>query len=127
MHASGAERPAEAIVADDDALVRGTMARTVTRAGFVVTEVGSGEALLRLVGDDPARFRLAVIDVSMPGMGGLAAGDAARRLAPGLIVLFASGHGDPSVIGERAGARGVGFLSKPCSGEEFGQALRAVL
>jgi two-component system, NarL family, invasion response regulator UvrY len=92
---AGRPHPAlvEVVVVDDQARWRATLADVVgeTPGLTVVGEAGSGEESLEVV--ERLAPRLVVMDVRMPGIGGI---EATRRLTathPGLVVVLASVDG----------------------------------
>jgi diguanylate cyclase (GGDEF)-like protein len=110
------QRP-HVLIAEDDEEVRGWLAGTLTRAGFVTTAVASGrEALAHLV-DRPD---LLVLDLDMPGGGGMDVLTGARASDAATVpAIVVSGHGDVDrrVAAFEAGA--VDFVSKPVDGREL--------
>ena len=93
--------------------------------GFeVVAEAGDGEAAIRLA--PASRPDLVVLDLSLPGAGGLDVTSRLRELLPSVRVLILSVHDHPEyVLGAvRAGAQG--YLRKDTSPAELRDALRAV-
>lgn len=113
------------VLADDHAVVRlGFRMLLEGAGGQVVGEAGSGEEALRLYGE--LQPDLLVMDVSMPGMGGLAALERLLLQHPQARVLMLSAHKD-SVVPVRAmrlGARG--YLCKKAEPAEFLRAVRLV-
>jgi CheY-like chemotaxis protein len=100
------------LLVEDDPLLRMTLAEVLTEAGFTVVEAADAESALGLVAsrDD---FDLLLTDINLPGADGFALACAARRLRPGLPVVYASGRlseADP----QRA-LPGAPFLAKPFS------------
>jgi PleD family two-component response regulator len=63
------DRPARALVVEDDESIRALMRETLIRAGFDVTEAGDGAEGFRTV--STSAFDLVVLDVMMPNVGGL--------------------------------------------------------
>jgi len=110
------------VLADDHAVVRLGFRLLLEGVGAeVVAEADRGEAAIRLYAEhDPD---VLVMDVSMPGIGGLAALERLLGVAPKARVLMLSAHEDAivPVRAMRIGARG--YLCKRASPEEF---LRAV-
>jgi FixJ family two-component response regulator len=54
-----------------------------------------------------------VTDVVMPGMGGQQLAKAARERAPGLRVVYMSGHTDDVLLHDGARQRDIAFVQKP--------------
>ena len=100
------------LLVEDDPLVRTTLAEALADAGFQVLEAENAEAALAMVA---AHDDLAVLltDINLPGADGFALARAARRLRPGLPVVYASGRyreADP-----RRALPDAAFLAKPFS------------
>lgn len=110
------------LLADDHAVVRLGFRLLLEGVGAeVVAEADRGEGAIRLYAEhDPD---VLVMDVSMPGIGGLAALERLLGVAPKARVLMLSAHEDAivPVRAMRIGARG--YLCKRASPDEF---LRAV-
>jgi PAS domain S-box-containing protein len=111
--------PARVLVADDNADMRGYLARLLQGAGYQVTTVTDGQAAL-----DAARAALhdlVISDVMMPRLNGLALMAAlradARTAAVPVLLLSARAGQDASVEGLRAGADD--YLVKPFSAVEL--------
>ena len=85
------------LLVDDDEDVRGVAAAMVAELGYEVATAAAGEEALRLL--EGGRFQLMVTDVAMPGMNGVELGRRARRLAPDMPILFASGYADVQTFG----------------------------
>jgi len=108
-------------IVDDDASLRTALTRVLHAAGYHVQACASaGEFLIAPKVERPA---CVVLDVRMPGLGGLDLQDALTGMEDPLPVVFLTGHGDVpmSVRAMRAGA--VDFLLKPV---ERGALLNAV-
>lgn len=100
------------LLVEDDPLVRVTLAEVLTEAGFSVIEAEDAEAALSLVARH-ADLDVLLTDINLPGADGFALASAARRLRPGLPVVYASGRlteADP-----RRALPDAPFLAKPFS------------
>jgi len=110
-----------ALVADDDAEVRETIAEWVRLQGFEVSQAANGlEALLHVKRERP---HLIVLDLSMPRLGGL---DALRRIRlfdPSIKVVVVTGTNDPRERQEAVRLGAVRVLPKPVDFEQLREAL----
>jgi two-component system invasion response regulator UvrY len=111
---------------DDHELVRTGIRRILEGAADieVVGEAPSGDEALKIVRD--AEPQVVLMDVKMPGMGGIEATRRLVRLLPKVKVIALSTLEEapfPTFLNE-AGA--VGYLSKGCPAEEMLEAIRAV-
>ena len=110
------------VIADDEPLVVEGVRTVLEAAGIEVTAVAhNGRDALAAV--ERHRPEVAVVDLHMPGLGGL---DVVDRLGPGTRALVLTSFGDqPNVLAavERGAA---GFVLKTCAPEELVTAVRAV-
>jgi two-component system response regulator FixJ len=107
-----AERPmSKAIVhlVDDDAGVRGTLARLLTSGGYEVCEYGSGTELLAAA--DEIDGGCVLLDINMPEMDGFAVHKALAERSIDVPVIMMTGSGDLTILAYKAGASE--FLQKP--------------
>ncbi|KYF69616.1 response regulator transcription factor [Sorangium cellulosum] len=107
-----AESASTVFVVDDDPSVLRALERLLRSAGYAVEAYASpGEFRDRAPSERPG---CAVVDLRMPGLGGLELQEELERRGCPLPVVFLTGHGDvpSSVRAMKAGA--VDFLTKPC-------------
>jgi len=115
------------LVVEDDELVRLLAGVELQAMGYQVLEAPSGAAALRMV-EAGVAFDLLFTDVIMPGgMSGRDLADAARRLRPGLRVLFTSGYTEDAFVAPGRLDPGVQLLPKPYRRGELARAVRAAL
>jgi CheY-like chemotaxis protein len=97
----------------DDSRVARMMTRHVisnSRPDWLVYEAACGEDALALLSETIPDF--VVLDVNMPGIGGLETAKRMKQLVPALpITLLTANIQEP--IRQQAVALGVGFLNKP--------------
>ncbi len=74
------------LVVDDEALIRLLYERELGSIGYEVTTAESGTAAIEMVADDT--FDLAVLDIEMPGLDGLATLNRLRQAAPQMAVIL---------------------------------------
>jgi len=108
------------LLADDDAMSRRLLQRTMERIGFDVVCVSDGKDAVEqmLAADGP---RMAILDWMMPGMDGPAVCRHLRACTGNpyvyLILLTSRGATEDVVVGLEAGADD--YMVKPCNGEEM--------
>jgi DNA-binding NarL/FixJ family response regulator len=114
------------LLVDDHALVReGTRRLLETENDVqVVAEASSGEEAIEVArGLQPD---IAVMDIAMPGIGGIEATRAIKRYCPETAVLTLSAYDDEPYLLALLDAGAAGFLLKNVHGQELIQAIRAV-
>ncbi|MBL8753091.1 MAG: response regulator [Planctomycetes bacterium] len=101
-------------VCDDDAAVRGMLARMLTASGVVAHVVEDGEALLVAVANAPASQAIAAfVDLSMPTMDGVEVVRRLRSMRGNARVVLMSGH-PQTYVDQVAGDLQIdGVLTKP--------------
>jgi DNA-binding NarL/FixJ family response regulator len=118
---------ARVILADDHEMFLDGLRDLIARENDmeVVALVPTGEAVVEYVRSRPAD--VVVLDVTMPGMGGIETTRILRRERPGLRVLALSMHADRHIIAGMLAAGARGYVLKESSSAEFLIALRTVL
>jgi len=114
------------LLADDQALVRGALSALLSLEGDleVVAEVGSGDAVVpaaREHGPD-----VALLDVEMPGLDGIAATAALRAELPDVKVLIVTTFGRPGFLRRALQAGASGFVVKDTPAAQLADAVRRV-
>jgi CheY-like chemotaxis protein len=111
---------ARILVIDDDPAVLSVLGRMLRRAGHELIQATDGATGMELFRRQPAD--LAIVDIFMPGQGGLTTIQALRAESPALKILAISGAEQvgPLHIAERAAILGAdGFLKKPFEADEL--------
>jgi DNA-binding NarL/FixJ family response regulator len=114
------------VIADDHAILRdGVRALLSTAADLeVVGEAADGaEAVARC---QALRPDVVLLDVNMPGLGGLEAALVLRRECPDTRVLILSQHEDREYVARALQAGAAGYVLKKAAGAELVSAIRAV-
>ncbi|QTF70953.1 response regulator transcription factor [Arthrobacter woluwensis] len=114
------------VIADDQALVRGALAALLGLENDieVVAEAGDGEAALVAVREQ--RADVALLDVQMPGLDGLATAERLRREAPQCRVLMVTTFGRPGYVRRALQAGAAGFVVKDTPARQLADAVRKV-
>lgn len=114
------------LVVDDHAIVRSGIRRLLSeRQDIEVLEAASGEEAMSAVLDAP--MNLIVLDLNLPGLGGLELLRRLVRAVPKVPVLIFSQHAEAIYATKALEAGAQGFVSKNAMPEEFLEAVDAVL
>lgn len=83
--------PSRILVVDDELPIRTTLGDLLRRRGYLVETAASGEEALALIHQRP--FDLLLLDLKMPGLGGLEVAQRARERQPQAAIIILTGHG----------------------------------
>jgi DNA-binding NarL/FixJ family response regulator len=117
---------ARIVIADDHGLLRAALrALLAAEPEFeVVGEAASGEEAVRIAIE--CRPDIVILDISMPGAGGLAATRTLHEKLPGTRVLILTVHEDGTLVREAIRAGASGYIVKRAVEGELISAMRAV-
>ena len=110
------------LVVDDSEGVRSYLASLLELRGFAVDTASDGRSALELLGSGAAPD-VVLLDVMMPGQGGLETLRRIRELHPGLPVVMLSVVGKAATIVEAMQLGAADYLNKPFEEEELVRAL----
>ena len=115
------------LVIDDEVLLRMLVIDVLEENGYRAIEAPDGPSGLRILQSD-ARIDLLITDVGLPGgMNGRQVADAARKLRPGLKVLFITGYAENALIGHGHLEPGMQVLTKPFPVATLGHRIRDLM
>jgi two-component system response regulator DesR len=114
------------LLADDQALVRGAMAALLDMEPDlkVVAEVGRGDEVVDAARDHDVD--VALLDVEMPGMDGVAAARELHRVLPRIRVLMVTTFGRAGYLRQAMAAGASGFIVKDTPARQLADAVRRV-
>jgi two-component system response regulator DesR len=114
------------LLADDQALVRGALSALLGLEPDleVVAEVGSGTEVLAAAHEHQPD--VALLDVEMPGLDGIAATEQLRRELPDVRVLIVTTFGRPGYLARAMRAGASGFVVKDTPAPQLADAVRRV-
>ncbi len=104
-----------AFIVDDDEAVRDSLALLLKAAGVKSRCYESAEAFLAAF--DPREYGCLVLDVRMPGMGGLELQTVLQQRNVALPIVFITAHGDVPMAVEAVRRGAVDFIQKPFDDE----------
>ena len=114
------------LLADDHATVRYGLKLLIDAEPdmFVVAEAGDGQEAVRKTLE--TKPDIVVLDISMPGMNGLAATRALKQVDPRIIVITLTRHTDEAYLQELLRAGASGYVLKRSAPTELLHAIRGV-
>jgi DNA-binding NarL/FixJ family response regulator len=118
--------PIRVVLADDEAMVRaGVRAILATDDGIeVIAEADDGRQAVELV--RAHRPNVALLDIRMPVLDGLAAADEIGAVAPATSVIMLTTFGEDEYVARALGGGAAGFLLKASDPRELITAVHAV-
>jgi two-component system response regulator DesR len=114
------------LIADDQALVRGALAALLGLEPDieVVAQVGRGDEVVEAARASEAT--VALLDIEMPGIDGIAAAAQLRAEVPGCRALMVTTFGRPGYLARAMQAGASGFVVKDTPAAELADAVRRV-
>ena len=115
------------VIADDHGVLRAGLAALLSaEPGFeVVGEAASGDVAVRIAVE--RRPDLVLLDLSMPGLGGLEATKLLKAKLPGARVLILTMHEEAALVREAIAAGASGYIVKRAIDSELINAIHAVM
>lgn len=114
------------LLADDQALVRSALAALLELEDDfeVVAQVGRGDEVVAAARDQ--RPDVALLDIEMPGLDGLAAAAALSQEVPSCRVIIVTTFGRPGYLRRAMESGALGFVVKDAPAEQLADAIRRV-
>jgi two-component system NarL family response regulator len=119
-------RPVTILLVEDDELFRlGLSTRLQQEPALrVAAEAEDGETAIALVNQQP--FDVVLLDIGLPGIGGIEACRQIKRQHPDLPVLALTSHNQPALIARLIEAQAQGYCVKGIAAEALVLAIRSV-
>lgn len=116
------------LVVDDESSIRQALRVTLGTLGFEVAEAATGEQALALIrGAHAAYYDAVLLDMNMPGMGGMTACREIRRLSPHLPILMLTIRDNPDDKVEALDSGADDYVTKPFHMRELTARVRAAI
>lgn len=113
------------LIADDHTLVAEACKKLLEADYDIVGTVSDGRALVRAAAQ--LRPQLIIVDVAMPVLNGLDAGQQIKELIPSVKLVFLTMNHDADLAAEAFRRGASGYLLKTCAASELAIAVREVL
>ena len=104
------------LLVDDEKKFAMMLSKRLALRGIDVDYVYTGEEAMVKAKDSP--YDVAILDVKMPGIGGIELKRKLHRLIPDIKIIFLTGHGSKSDF-ETGSAEAACYLAKPLQIEEL--------
>ena len=115
------------LIVDDEELVRDVWDRFLSRQGYMVLQSETGEEALELFNQQNENIDLVILDLNMPGIGGIQCLHEMRKINPDTPVMVTSGYilEDKSISLNKLGV--AGFIQKPINFSSYMEKIRQVI
>ncbi len=111
------------LLVDDEKKFAAMLSKRLVLRGIEVDYVHSGEDALSLAARQ--RYDVAILDVKMPGIGGLELRQRLSALVPAMKTIFLTGHGSENDF-KKGSAEAAYYLTKPLQIDELIEILNEV-
>jgi len=113
------------LVIDDDTMILMILKQTLTKAGYRVFTVSSGEEGISLL--STSQVDLVLTDYLMPGMSGIEVLSIIKQNQPLLPIIILTGHGDVALTIKAIQLGAVDFIEKPIHSKELIDVIKRTL
>ncbi len=115
------------LIVDDEVEILKMTSETLAAYGYQTLMAQGGAEAVQHCRENPARIALALVDMMMPRMDGVATMRELKKLNPRLKIITTSGLADPQKLAEATALGATGFLAKPCLPGKMIQLIAAAL
>jgi two-component system, NarL family, invasion response regulator UvrY len=112
------------LIVDDHPIVRAALHRLLAPEAAEIRDAASGEEAIEIFSS--WRPNLTILDLNLPGIGGLAVLERLKATTPGTRVLVLSMHDDPMHATRALQGGAAGYVTKNAPPEEIIEAVRRV-
>jgi PAS domain S-box-containing protein len=114
------------LIVEDEPVVRSVILEMLAEQGYRTLEAFDGPSGLQILRGDQ-QIDLLITDVGLPGMNGRQLVDQARKMRPGLKVLFITGYAENADMAEGFLQPGMEMITKPFDHDQLSQRVRAMV
>jgi two-component system, OmpR family, KDP operon response regulator KdpE len=117
--------PNRVLIVDDESALRHVLSVSLATVGFEAEEAGTGEQALALLG--AAHYDVVLLDINMPGKGGIETCREIQRLSPRPLVFMLTVRDGAEDKAQAFAAGADGYLTKPFHLSALVASIRAAL
>lgn len=125
MSSTPGTSPIKVLLVDDEPAIRRALRATLNELGFITTEVSRGEEALQVAQTNT--FDVVLLDINMPGIGGMKTLLRLRALAPSLPILMLTVRDDEEDKIEALEGGADDYITKPFSVRECVARIRSAV
>jgi len=115
------------LLVDDEKTLLETGMELLSMSGFSVLTASSGEEALEMLKKEGGSVDVAIMDIMMPGMGGVQCLHEALKMFPKMKVIMASGFVESDKKERILQSGAAAFIQKPYKIDDLNQKIRAVM
>ena len=115
------------LVVEDEETVRRTVERILAVLGFDVVLAQDGREAVEKFTQDAKRFKMVLLDLTMPKLDGAQVFGEIRRINPAIPVVLMSGYSEQEATAHFSGKGLAGFIQKPFDIATFQRVLKTAL
>jgi two-component system phosphate regulon sensor histidine kinase PhoR len=107
------------LVIDDESVMRDGCCRILAKEGCEVLTAPNGEEGLAAIKADPEGIEVVLLDLKMPGMGGMEVLEQAQEVNPSLLVVVITGYATVDLAVEAMKKGAYDFIAKPFTPDQL--------
>ena len=115
------------LVVEDDPAVLDYVTEVLKDLNYQVLQAPEGNSALKILESGAHDIDLLLTDVIMPGMSGRVVADQAKRLKPGIKILFMTGYSQNAIVHQGRLDPGIHLIQKPVTPPELASRVRNLL
>ena len=115
------------LLIDDNELLQDLGKDILEHLGYAPIVASGGEEGIEIYNKEKGEVAAVLLDVVMPGLGGLEVFRRLKEINPRVKVLVISGYSEEKRAGELLEAGALGFIQKPFKIDQLSQKLREIL
>ena len=113
------------LIVDDNADIRATSREVLESLGYRVLEASDGLQAVETYASNQSEIALIIMDIVMPGLGGVKAAERIRRINSEIKIVYATGYDKESTLPDISPSSEATILSKPYKINDLAKTIKA--